>query len=198
MGMKNFLPRFGFGYLLTPNTSIRGGAGLYYMQGAVHQGIFPSLTNGGPPFQNVVTVGNDSSLLTPAVLDTQLFPPPAVGILPTGSRFSTPDIHAGLAYVEQATFTIEHQLKSNILLSLGYNGTFGHHLRASYNLNQASLLDPRNPRTLAQRRPYPIFDDILIQSGQANSRRRLVRPFRKALQPRLESHRQLYVEQVDG
>lgn len=165
----NFSPRVGFAYLLTPNTTVRAGGGMYYAQGMANFQIFSSLGFGGPPFTNISTVTNDTSLLTPQTLDTQLFPPPAIGSITPGTIFVSQDIHAPQSYIEQATFSVEHQFGDNILVSAGYNGTFGHHLMAPYNINQGALLNPANPLPLDQRRPYPFFSDILLQSNSGNS-----------------------------
>ncbi|TAM80412.1 MAG: hypothetical protein EPN47_15950 [Acidobacteria bacterium] len=165
----NFSPRVGLAYLLTPKTTVRTGAGIYYAQGMANFQIFSSLGFGGPPFTNISTVTNDTSQLTPQTLDTQLFPPPAIGSITPGTIFVSQDIHAPQSYIEQATFSVEHQLGDNILISGGYNGTFGHHLMAPYNINQGALYDPANPLPLDQRRPYPFFNDILLQSNSGNS-----------------------------
>ena len=165
----NFSPRVGFAYLLTPNTTVRAGGGMYYSQGMANFQLFSSLGFGGPPFTNISTVTNDTSQLAPQTLDTQLFPPPAIGSITPGTIFVSQDIHAPQSYVEQATLSVEHQFGDNILISAGYNGTFGHHLMAPYNINQGALLNPANPLPLDQRRPYPFFSDILLQSNSGNS-----------------------------
>lgn len=165
----NFSPRFGFAYLLKPNTTVRGGYGMYYAQGMANFQLFSSLGFGAPPFTNISTVTNDTSLLTPGTLDTQLFPPPAVGALTSGTIFVTQDIHAPQAYVEQATFSVEHQFAHDMLLSAGYNGTFGHHMMAPYNINQGAPYNASDPLPLAKRVPYPFFSDILLQSNSGNS-----------------------------
>lgn len=165
----NFSPRVGLAYLLTPNTTIRAGGGMYYSQGMANFQIFSSLGFGGPPFTNISTVTNDTSQLTPQTLDTQLFPAPAIGSITPGTIFVTQDIHAPQSYVEQATFSVEHQFGDNILISAGYNGFFGHHMMAPYNINQGALFDPANPLPLDQRRPYPFFSDILLQGNSGNS-----------------------------
>jgi Carboxypeptidase regulatory-like domain/TonB dependent receptor-like, beta-barrel len=164
----NFSPRVGFAYLIEPNTTIRAGGGIYYAQGMAWFQLFPP-GHGGPPFSNNVTVTNDTSQLTPSVLDTQLFPAASITTLTPGTIFNTNDIHAAPTYVEQATFSIEHQFGNNVLVSAAYNGMFGHHLMAAYNTNQAVPFDPNNPLPLAQRRPYPFFSDMLLRSNSGNS-----------------------------
>jgi hypothetical protein len=165
----SFSPRVSLAYLLTSKTTVRAAYGIYYTQGMANFQIFSSLGFGGPPFTNNVSVVNDTSQLTPSTHDTQLFPPPAIGELTEGTVFVTPDIHAPQSYVQQATLSVEHQLGQDWLLSAGYNAFLGRHLMASYNINQAERLDPANPRPLSERRPYPFFSDILLQSNSANS-----------------------------
>jgi Carboxypeptidase regulatory-like domain len=165
----NFSPRVSLSYLLASKTTIRAAYGIYYTQGMANFQIFSSLGFGGPPFTNNISVVNDTSQLTPAVRDTQLFPPPAIGELTPGTVFVTPDIHAPQSYVHQATMSIEHQIGQDWLVSAGYHAFLGRHLMASYNINQAEPFDPANPKPLSERRPYPFFSDILLQSNSANS-----------------------------
>ncbi len=167
---RNFSPRVGISFLLTPRTTIRAGAGIYYAQGMQNFQDFSVFSgSGAPPFDNSVTVNNDPSLLAPARLDSSLFDVPAVGI-PLGEAIVTPNIHDPQPYVEQATFSIERQLGNSLLLSIGYNGTLGRHLPdGGVDANQGSLFNPSNPLTLAQRRPFPDFDFIYLQSNNTNS-----------------------------
>jgi hypothetical protein len=165
----NFSPRIGIAYLLTPNTTVRAGFGTYYSQGLANFQIFSSFGNGAPPFANVVAVSNDTTLLTPASLDSSLFPAPVVGQITQGSSPTSPDLHAPQSYVEQATFSVERQLGANMVASVAYNGSFGHHVMGDFDINQAALFNPNNPLTLAQRRPYPFFSDITMQNNSDNS-----------------------------
>lgn len=165
----NFSPRVSFSYLLTPKTTIRAAYGIYYTQGMANFQIFSSLGFGGPPFTNNSSVVNDTSQLTPATRDTQLFPAPAIGGLTPGTVFVTPDIHSPQSYIHQATMSVEHQFGEDWLVSAGYNAFLGRHLMAPFNLNQAEPFDPANPKSLADRRPYPFFSDILLQGNNANS-----------------------------
>lgn len=165
----NFSPRISFAYLLSPKTTIRAAYGIYYTQGMANFQIFSSLGFGGPPFTNNSSVVNDTSSLTPALRDTQLFPAPAIGQITPGTVFVTPDINAPQSYVHQATISIERQLGSNWLISTGYNAFLGRHMMDPYNINQAALYDPANPLSLAQRRPYPFFSDILLQGNSGTS-----------------------------
>ncbi len=167
----NFSPRLGIAYLLTPRTTVRAGGGIYYAQGLQNFQDFSVFAGSGtPPFDNSVTVNNDTSQLTPATLDSALFPLPPIAVIAPGSAITSPDIHAPQPYMEQGTFSIERQLGNNILITAGYNGNFGHHLNnGGSDVNQAALYNPANPLTLAQRRPYPNFDFIYLQSDRTNS-----------------------------
>lgn len=165
----NFSPRVSLSYLLTPKTTVRAAYGIYYTQGMANFQIFSSLGFGGPPFTNNANVVNDPSLLTPPTLDKQLFPAPPVGSITPGTLFVTQDIYAPQSYVQQATFSVEHQIGERWLLSLGFNSFLGRHLMAPYNVNQAALYDPANPKSLQDRRPYPFYSDILLQGNNGNS-----------------------------
>jgi outer membrane receptor protein involved in Fe transport len=167
---KNFSPRIGLSYLLTPSTTIRAGGGIYYAQGLQNFQAFSSFGAGNPPFDNAIIVSNDPGATAPSRLDSTLFDYPPVGQLVQGSPLVTPDIYAPQPYLYQYTFSIQRQLGNNMLLTTGYNGTFGRHLNnGGSNINQASLLDPNNPLPYQQRVPYPFFDFIFLQSDNTNS-----------------------------
>ena len=166
---KNFSPRVGIAYMVTPNTVVRAGFGTYYSQGMMNFQIFSTFGNGGPPFANVVAVSNDTTQLTPGALDSTLFPAPAVGQVTPGSEVVSPNIHAPQSYVDQVTFSVDRQLGTNMVASVAYNGSFGHHVMGDSDINQGSLYNPNDPLSLTQRRPYPFFSDILLQSNSDNS-----------------------------
>jgi hypothetical protein len=166
----NFSPRVGIAYLLTPHTTVRAGGGIYYAQGLQNFQDFSVFAGSGtPPFDNSATANNDPGLLRPTTLDSALFPLPAIGI-PSGAAVISPDIHAPQPYVEQGTFSIERQLGANMVVTAGYNGAFGHHLNnGGSDINQGAPFDPAHPLPLSQRRPYPNFDFIYLQSDNTNS-----------------------------
>lgn len=168
-GKTNFSPRVGIAYLLTPNTVIRAGGGMYYAQGMMNFQVFSTFGNGGPPFANVTSFTNDISQLTPTETVAELFPTPVIGAITPGSTVVTPDIHAPQAYVEVGTFSIERKLGGNMMLSAAYTGDFGHHVMGDDYINQGALFNPANPLPLDERRPYPEFGDILMQGDDDNS-----------------------------
>jgi len=166
----NYSPRIGLAYLLTPNTTIRAGAGMYYAQGLQNFQAFSSFSSGNPPFSNSIVVANDPGQLTPGRLDNTLFDLPAIGAISPGSSLVVPDIHAPQPYVEQFTFSVERQLGRNMLLSASYNGALGRQLvNGGTDINQATPIDPNNPLPLSQRLPYPDLGFIFLQSNNSNS-----------------------------
>lgn len=165
----NFSPRVGITYLLTPKTVIRAGGGMYYAQGMMNFQVFSTFGNGGPPFANVTTVTNDINNLTPQQTVADLFATPLVGAITPGATVVSPDIHAPQSYVEVGTFSIERQLGKDTMLSASYTGDFGHHVMGDSYINQGRPYDPANPLPLDQRRPYPLFGDILLQGNSDNS-----------------------------
>lgn len=165
----NFSPRVGLAWLVTPNTTVRAGYGIYYAQGMANFQIFSSIGNGAPPFTNLVSVTNDTSRLAPQYLASQLFPAPTVGEVQPGSLIATQDIHAPQSYVEQAVLSVEHQFGSDIVVSASYNNFLGRHMMAPFNINAGALVDPNNPLPLQARRPYPFFSDILLQGNNGTS-----------------------------
>jgi hypothetical protein len=85
-----------------------------------------------------------------------------VGQKPTTSvAYFSPNRSNG--YLYQASLDIQRQFRGNLMLDIGYLGTFGHHLAApdAQSIDQvpANLLGPGNAQIL---RPYPQFSNVQI------------------------------------
>jgi hypothetical protein len=75
-------------------------------------------------------------------------------------------------YIYQASFGIQHELAHNLLLDVGYLGTFGHSLPVTdnatgpININQVPTADlplvAANPAIAQSLRPYPQFNNVQI------------------------------------
>lgn len=151
----DFGPRLGFAWspAFLPHTVFRGGYGVFYMewQGEGDLGAAPknaliynfNAVPGDPSglgFANPFPVADVAAAGTPYILAFQ-FPIPQ-------------------PYIEQWNFTIQHQLKGNILLEAAYVGNGGRHIWLFNEFNQPVP----GPGSLVSRVPYPqvAYDSELV------------------------------------
>ncbi len=174
----NFAPRFGFAYRLGENnrTVIRGGYGIFYDQNVVGNGVF-QFFGLGTPYQTAQGFTNTPSLR----VATWTNPFPAST---SSGSFITGGINQNFptAYTQQWTFGIQHEIVSNLLLDVTYQGSKGTHLPLSYNLN----VPTPGPGAIQARRPYPLWGTVTwvdaVNASSYNSLNvRLERRFKNGL-----------------
>ncbi len=132
---NNFMPRVGLVYKLSEGTVIRAGYGLYYSY------MEPFGDNefliGNPPFAYGVTLAGSTT--SPAVILSA--GPPAGSIdfsKATGLQFSSFERHPKLSSAHQWNFNIQHQIRADWLLEVGYAGSRGLHLVRQYDGNYSA------------------------------------------------------------
>ncbi|WP_089408940.1 TonB-dependent receptor [Granulicella rosea] len=181
-----FGPRFGFAYTPVAHSVVRGGFGILY-PGEYDQATPIVLSTG---FSNSVTLNSpNSNAGTPAFLlknngtaGTGLAAYPTTAQLTAGygavaapytspapyiaPQFISPRRLTG--YLYQASLNVQHEFAGNLLLDIGFLGTYGHHLASPFaeSINQIS---PANLATLANGtatlkpqalRPFPQFSNV--------------------------------------
>jgi len=147
---KNFAPRFGFAYRITPKTVVRGGYGWFYGR-AVDLGP-TSLANNYP------------NALDAIILNTQPTPTFTVGdmfanVQPGGSSTTIDAIsptYTQTPSTQSWIFDVERQLSPTTLLTLQYAGSHTTHLDGIVDVNAPTP----GPGPSAPRRPYPAFQSI--------------------------------------
>ncbi|MGD1210548.1 MAG: carboxypeptidase-like regulatory domain-containing protein [Candidatus Acidiferrales bacterium] len=166
---KYFGPRVGFAY--SPNwggrltggpgkTSIRGGFGIYYDRSETEQsdqvvGMPPfaitslGALSGHPAFANPFNditgnaAGNAPNPFPYAGPSSSVQFTAAAGFLPIfGSCCSVLDPNVQDPMAENYNLTLERQLSSSMILTVGYVGSVAHHLSVGLPLNVARTLDP--------------------------------------------------------
>jgi hypothetical protein len=179
-----FGPRFGFAYTPREHSVVRGGFSVLY-PGEYDQAT-PIVLNIG--FSNSVTVSSANSgsgapafllkdnaaqgtgLAAVPTLDqlTPSYGAVAVGQQPyVAPQFIAP--HRLTGYLYQANFNVQHEFAGNLLLDIGYLGTFGHHL-PSPSAESIDQISPSNLALLAANpsaypntqilRPFPQFSNV--------------------------------------
>jgi hypothetical protein len=122
-------PRLGIAWTLTPKTVIRTGYGIF-----LTQNYYPNWGGGGnlDGFNTNASFGSGLNGLEPAMILNQGFPqnfqkPPYIdpGYRNGRGTMYRPKDANRRPYTQQWNFTIERELPSNILLSLGYVGNKG-------------------------------------------------------------------------
>jgi hypothetical protein len=187
----NIGPHIGFAYTANRSTVIRGGGAILYpgeydqatpivaYTGFARQ-ISLSSPNAGTGVPAFLLKNNGTDGTGTAAVPTTDQLTPAYGAVPIGQKvvqapqYFQRDRVTG--YLYQTSLNIEQQLGNDLLLTLGYLGTFGHHLSAvnAENINQvtpsnmALLPTTKNTQTL---RPFPQFGNVSIianDGGQSN------------------------------
>ncbi len=175
----NFSPRLGIAYAFSPKTVIRTGYGRSYFQGTFGW-TFNNLA--ADIYPSIVTQDLRSTSPFTAVFPLTTAPPglvfpsiPSNGLLPLPNGIGDAYIPADqpIPSVDQWNLTIEHQLPSNLMLSVGYVGNVGRHLNGGFGLNNAvpgpGPFDPRRPLFQQFGITQGIFDKCDCTSSNYNA-----------------------------
>jgi Carboxypeptidase regulatory-like domain len=166
---NTFLPRVGFAYLLNPNTTVRGGFGLFSYnwsndtygggmgQAFGSKGSVTDDTNGVAP---VVTFAGDGAALPYVNSSTA---PDAYN----GQSFNYNTYHQSVGGSYQWNVQAQRQITTNVVASLGYVASHGHNLPFPVDLNQVpeALLSANDQAS----RPFPQFQSLNVSGSPANS-----------------------------
>jgi outer membrane receptor protein involved in Fe transport len=167
---KNFAPRVGFAYSLTPKTVMRSGYGMSYVL-FERQGGDSYLAYNGPFIVNAqITQSPSQGLCAPGSNSLTCFRPTEMGY-PDGfaspANFSTAttktvyiqkDIRT--PYVQTWHFTIQREIARNLVIDAGYAGNHSVGLWVTADLNQARPNLPGQSLPVKARRPNSSFDYI--------------------------------------
>jgi hypothetical protein len=172
--LKDFGPRVGFAYQVTPKLVARGGFGLFY-GGFENSTIetyvdfpfqytldFPILTPNQPVTFANGAIGTLENGLSPIV------PLTSAAAEPGGVSFTGEDYHMKMPYTEGYNFTVQYQLTPNQTVQVGYVGNSVRHLGSYINANAPhELLPPSfNPQAYGA---YPDFSPYDTYSSFATN-----------------------------
>jgi hypothetical protein len=170
---RDFAPRVGLAYQITPNTVVRGGYGIFYVPFDAQWGLSPnndfdnttdtpfvSTINGGiTPFQTWTTAFPNGVPLPPGRA-------PNINALAEDAGGPPEDVveNQPIGYMEQWNVDFQRQLPAGLFLDLAYAGSRGIHLfNYGQNVNQLPMKDLALGTALSTSVPNPFYG--LIQSG---------------------------------
>ena len=155
---KDFGPRFGISYAITPRTVIRAGYGYFYDFNSVSVN---NLGTESPPFSGTLSITNNTTAtnlvtgITP--LSSGFLPYRSYGsFTPAGLSFAYWSPHEPDSTVQQRNISIQQQLPMDTVLTVAYVGPRGEHLTISPNINQPVP----GPGGAAARRLFPAYSTI--------------------------------------
>jgi hypothetical protein len=163
-----FLPRVGFSYLLDPNTTIRGGFGLYAYNWSndtyndnVMGGAFGSQGNISDTTQYtpVVTLSGTGANLPYIAASTD---PTAFN----GSSQLFIQYHMPVGGSYQWNLQVQRELGTDMVASLAYVASYGHDLPFPVDINQVP--ESRLASNDQQSRPYPQFGSLSAHGAVPN------------------------------
>jgi len=152
---KNFAPRAGLAYQITPKTVLRSGFGVFYGRTDENLGISSRPTNNPPYFlRSIDTSDQIHTLMTLAGgIPPNLLNPNDV----INSNVNSWPIHMPLPYTYEWNLNIQRELGKGFTAQLGYVGSSSHDLYVDPNFNQPQP----GPGSIASREPFPQYSQIL-------------------------------------
>jgi hypothetical protein len=158
---NNFAPRFGFAYLLTPKTTVRGGYGIFYnsnftWETSSARGNWPYSVSQSKESMNRDFPDTPLENVFPGTLDLATVPP---DVQHSMSR------HQRVGYMQQWNLNIQRELSTGLVLDVGYVGSKGTKLSAFFNANVARP----GPGPVGPRRPFQNVGGFSEDKSIANS-----------------------------
>ena len=163
--LKNFSPRIGMAYRVTPKTVVRTGFGIFYAEADYITSESARWINQTPDFTEVVTTGSN---ITPAATVQNGFPlvtlpakAPVSGTTVEVSRDDYPN-----QYSTQWFLDFQRELPGDVLLAVGYQGSKSTHLYAGRNINNGG---PHPTIRESTRRVRPQWNAVTLRDPGYNS-----------------------------
>jgi Carboxypeptidase regulatory-like domain len=177
-----FLPRVGFSWAVRPNTTVRGGFGLYAynwsldtygsgMGGAVGaSGNYTDPSNGITP---AAVLGGNGNTITPVTGGVSTTPLPYTSGSTDPTRFNGGSFnnyeqyHTPVPKIYQWNFGVQRSLTTDMVAEVAYVGSHGFNLAFPVDINQVpqsgwAPVDQQN-------RPYPQYQGIQTASTRTNA-----------------------------
>jgi len=161
---KDFQPRFGFAYSVTPKTVVRGGYGISYSffnrPGSAQEGINAPQALFGILSQSIPAGGAvpASFLTTPKSFTTGLADP--ANFNPITSNIDYIPADTRWPYTQSYFFSVQREVLRNTVVEVAYNGTHSLRLPIIADYNQAVPNLPGQTLGVQARRPIQTFGPI--------------------------------------
>lgn len=169
---NNWLPRFGFAYLLGNKTTIRGGFGMYTYPWNVDTyasaGLGNAFTSSGSQtdstnnVQPVVLLSSDGNTnyqgAKGSAINTLYRRAPTTPEAYNGQAVGFNQYTSPVPLLKSWNLTVQRQLTGSMIVDIGYIGSHASHLAFLTDINQVpeNLLAPND----AGSRPYPVFQSL--------------------------------------
>jgi Carboxypeptidase regulatory-like domain/TonB dependent receptor len=159
---KNFAPRIGLAYRITPNTTLRSSYGIFYNSNFSWEW---SSSRGGWPYSVSDNLRGLNLAGSPLTFTEDLFQSfnPA-NTVPQNQHTVSRDLKT--PYMQNWNFGVEHQFAQDLLVEINYQGSKGTHLASFLNSNDA----PPGPGDPELRRRWPAAGAFSELKGIATSR----------------------------
>jgi Carboxypeptidase regulatory-like domain len=155
------LPRLGFSWLPKPDTTIRGGFGIFAYRWSLDtygtgmgtaiqfQGNATDQTNGITPVVTLASDGADLPYIGPTTDPAAL----------NGQSVVYNKYHTPVPQIYQWNLAVQHELGTNMVAEMAYVGSHGFHLSFPVDINQVPE-DKLGPNDSPSELPYPIYQSI--------------------------------------
>lgn len=164
---NNFSPRFGFAWrpFGSSRNSVRGSYGIFYEAANNNNEVLFGSFN----FPHVLNHSLTNDITRPSFVWSNLFPSEVT----LGSvGYSSLDTNLPVGYLQQWSFNLQREVRSNLAVEVGYMGSKGTKLDWRNTNNQAVLdANPARPTTVASRLPFPAFAPgatLITRNGFSN------------------------------
>jgi hypothetical protein len=179
---NTFLPRVGFSWAMRPNTTVRGGFGLYAYNWSLDtygtgmgnafgsSGSYSDPSNGITP---AVILGGNGNTITPVIGGLSTTPLPYTAGSTDPARFNGTGslnyqaYHTPVPKIYQWNFGVQRSLTTDVVAEVAYVGSHGFNLAYPVDINQVpqSQWSPSD----SQFRPYPNFQALFGSSSRTNA-----------------------------
>lgn len=155
---KQFAPRIGISYAMTPKTIVRAGFGMFYE---------PEGTGGRVNLNSLPFRLSETQNQTQNVAPTRSLGNFFLGA-PLGSALANPQLtptylHLKMGYNQHYSLNVQQQLSQHDVLEIGYVGNNGRHLQSNNDFNDPTPAPP-SAGSIQSRRPYQPFSNIAYVS----------------------------------